>query len=112
MATDRKINFAFEPNSPNNKRAVDRFECQSPVTITHDEVFICQSEIKNISSSGMCLSTNNGHWLPAEFELEVPHSIEAMIVRKEWSNGRDLGVSFVASKIKSSNRKFAQPKIC
>lgn len=101
MVASQETNFAFECCSSNHSRAADRFECQSAVAITHNDAHICQSEIKNISSNGMCLATSNGHWLPAEFELEVPHSNEAMIVRKEWSNGEELGVSFVASIMKA-----------
>lgn len=52
--------------------------------------------IRNLSTTGAKLAADRAWWIPAQFELEIPHQdirIDAHVV---WRDDREMGIAFAA----------------
>lgn len=56
--------------------------------------------IRNLSATGAKLAADQAYWIPAQFELEIPHQdirIDAHVV---WRDDREIGIAFEAERDK------------
>ncbi len=58
--------------------------------------------IRNLSATGAKLTAHQAYWIPAQFELEIPHQdirIDAHVV---WRDDREMGIVFEAPRDKAA----------
>lgn len=67
--------------------------------------------IRNLSVTGAKLAADRAYWIPAHFELEIPHQdirIDAHVV---WRDDREIGIAFVGPRDKAARSVEAEEKV-